>query len=397
MTPGAGTWIGSSGLIAGLLGAFAVRFGAGWRDPARALVFATGSLLLAVPLMIGVQWAVVREGGAVAASASGLALAAAFVFGAVAAVGIRVAQLDQVFGRRAPGGARISGSRVQLERALEHRAAGRLDQSFTLLTNRLRQDPNDRDAALALWDVASDLGRPAAAAPALLGVIRDEVKRGAGEQAVQHWLELAEAGLERDADAALSIRMAALLAAADQRPAAAHALQHALARAEGATGPALASRVARAASSIDPETAAEAAWRALGSVELTLEERQSLEGILAEMLPRNAEAALVRATHAAPVRACGAPRAAAAPVVDPEAELLEMVDSESESEPESEPEPKSAPARRATREAAVGRARRAPKARCDRDRDREPHARGDLRGAHRVRCRGPRASPPRTA
>ena len=337
VTPGAGVWIGTSGLIAGLLGAFAVRFGAGWRDPSRALVFATGSLFLTIPLMIGVQWSVVREGSGVAVSASILALLTAFAFGAAAAVGIRVAQLDQVFGRRAPSDTRNSGSRVQLERALEHRVAGRLDQSFTLLTNLLRENPSDRDAALALWDVASDLGRPAAAAPALLGVIRDEVKHGAAEGAVQHWLELAEAGLERDAEAALSIRMAALLAAADQRAAAAHALQHALARAAGATGPALAVRVARAASSIDPETAAEAAWRALGSVELTLEERQSLEGLLAEVLPRNAAAALRRraapvrsplVSSAAPAGRLARPEAAqppSTPVVDPEAEFLELI------------------------------------------------------------------------
>ena len=234
---GAGTWIGSSGLLAGLLGAFAVRFGAGWRDPSRATVFAAGALVLAVPLLIGVQWSVVPEAGPLAVSTSGLAYAAAFVFGAVAAAGIRVAQLEQVFGRPAPpSGVRSAGGGAQLERALEHRAAGRLDQSFTTLVNRLRQEPNDRDAALALWDVASDLGRPAAAAPALLGVIRDEVKRGDAAQAVEHWLELAEAGLERDAEPALAIRIAALLAAADQRTAAAHALQHALARAEGASG-----------------------------------------------------------------------------------------------------------------------------------------------------------------
>jgi len=108
VSAGAGTWIGTSGLLAGLLGAFAVRFGEGWRDPSRALVFATGSMFLAVPLMIGVQWSVVREGAGVAVSTSSLALAAAFLFGAAAAVAIRVAQLDQVFGRRGPSGTRSS-------------------------------------------------------------------------------------------------------------------------------------------------------------------------------------------------------------------------------------------------------------------------------------------------
>jgi hypothetical protein len=281
----------------------------------------------------------VQEAAALSRSVSGLAYTAAFAFGAAAAAGIRVSQLDRILGRREPASERSSPHAAQLERALEHRVGRRFDQAFTLLVNLLRQDPGNRDAALALWDVANDLGRPAAAAPALLGVIRDEVKRGANEQAVQHWLELAEAGLERDADAALAVRMAALLAGADQRTAASHALQHALLRADGASAVAVATRVARAASTIDPETAAEAAWRALGSVELTLAERQGLEQLLAEVLPRGAEAA-ARASRAASRRPTvsepAAPRRAAASapppvdVVDPEAELLEIVDSDEE-------------------------------------------------------------------
>jgi hypothetical protein len=261
---------------------------------------------------------------------------------------VRVSQLDQVFGRRPRSDRRVAAGQHQLERALEQRANGRLDQAFRLLTNRLREAPNDLDAALALWDVAQDLGRPAAAVGALLGVIRDEVKRGATVQAVQHWLELAEVGLDRDAEPALSVRMATLLAAADQRKAATQALQHALARAGAASGPALATRIARAAASIDPVTAVEAAWRALGFVELTLEERQSLEGLLAETLPRSEEAELrshgyrrppVSAAASAPAAApAPAPKTTSAPL-DPEAALLEPFECDEVAPPTVSPGP----------------------------------------------------------
>jgi hypothetical protein len=126
--------------------------------------------------------------------------------------------------------------------------------------------------------------------------------------------------------------MATLLAGANQRTAATQALQHALARAGAASGPALATRIARAAASIDPVTAVEAAWRALGFVELTLEERQSLESLLAETLPRSEEAELRSHGYRRPrVSAAAATRPAApAPAakttsapLDPEAELLE--------------------------------------------------------------------------
>ena len=183
--------------------------------------------------------------------------------------------------------------------------------------NRLRQDPNDRDAALALWDVASDLGRPAAAA---LGPARRDPRRGqarrrrAGGAALARARRSGARARRRGRRSRSGWRRCSPPPTSGPRRRTRSSTRSRARRA--ATGPALASRVARAASSIDPETAAEAAWRALGSVELTLEERQSLEGLLAEVLPRNAEAAL--RTRAAPVRRPGgverrAPRAPAAP------------------------------------------------------------------------------------
>ena len=49
--------------IGGVMGAYAMRFGSGWRDPARALVFAVGCCVLGVPLLIGVQWSIVAGPG----------------------------------------------------------------------------------------------------------------------------------------------------------------------------------------------------------------------------------------------------------------------------------------------------------------------------------------------
>jgi hypothetical protein len=136
-----------------------------------------------------------------------------------------------------------------------------------------------------LWDVANDLGRPGAAVPSILRVIRDEVQRGDHDRAVRHWLELLEAGLDVDAEPALAIRMAPLLRDAGAPDAARRALVNALERVAGSNDPVVASRVARAAAELDPKTAERAAWRALRSPGLDLRERQSLEALLAQLQP----------------------------------------------------------------------------------------------------------------
>jgi hypothetical protein len=168
---------------------------------------------------------------------------------------------------------------------LQERSAGHLDEAFNLLSAILRREPDHLDASLAFWDVANDLGRPGAAAGAILRVVRDQIRRGDCANAMKHWLELVECGLDGDAEPALLIRMATMLRDAGERQAAVRALRNALLRAEGASATAMASRVAREASELDPRTAAEAAWRALGSVEIDLQERQNLENLLAEIQP----------------------------------------------------------------------------------------------------------------
>jgi hypothetical protein len=56
-----------------------------------------------------------------------------------------------------------------------------------------------------------------------------------------------------------------------------------LAKSEGTNAAVVASRVARASRDLDQETARVAAWRALGSMDLDLEERQDLESLLGEI------------------------------------------------------------------------------------------------------------------
>jgi membrane associated rhomboid family serine protease len=284
--------IGISGLVAGLFGAFLVRFG-GTREPVPyGVAIILGGLVLLLPVWLGLEWSIARGVSAPPAevgawNASVWALAGGFVSGALLSFAIRVLGVERSIQRAEVGGdIRRGATNPQLERALRERSAGRLDQAFKLLSGILRREPEHLDASLAFWDVANGLGRPGAAASAIRRVVRDEIQRGDRANAVKHWRELAECGFDGDAEPALLIRMATMLRDAGERQAAVRALRNALLRAEGASATAVASRVAREASELDPRTAHDAAWRALGSVELDFEERQSLENLLAEIQPR---------------------------------------------------------------------------------------------------------------
>jgi hypothetical protein len=101
---------------------------------------------------------------------------------------------------------------------------------------------------------------------------------------MDHWLDLVRGGIPERTEASLLLHIALLLREHDHKAEAVRALRFALERSEDRANHVIAMRIARAARGLDPGTTETAAWRALGSVELSLKDRQALESLIGELL-----------------------------------------------------------------------------------------------------------------
>ena len=285
--------IGASGLLAGLLGAYTVRFWSDHEGVPYASVVIVAPLLLALPAVFGFEWSVSRAADAApvlvgAFNPSAWALVGGFTGGCMAALGAKLLGLE-----RSGRGAEAADSTAsclhdpQYLRALDLQRVGQLEAAFNVLTGVSRRFPDDIQASAVLWDVAVPLGRQEAASAAILRVIREELTRGDFAKAVQHWLEVLSCDLDGGADAALLLRVAPLLRDGGHFDEAARTLRAALdLPVDSAAASQVATRVAQAAAEFDPATARDAAWRALRSPVLDIEARHALESLLSEVEPQ---------------------------------------------------------------------------------------------------------------
>lgn len=283
-------WLGSAGLLAGLLPVFAWDLRGSRDELSYRAILAGGALFLWVPPWLGIAWPLSHPGVELlgpmpSPHAIHLPLLGGLVGGCVGRAMLRLLggrERDQRVSHRSG----TSTGSATLDQALADRAAGREEVAFQKLTVLLHREPEQLDAALLLADVARGLGRHSAADAAMLRAIRLEAKRDETAAAVRHWLDLCVREIPREADPALLIRMASLLRHHDHPRAACDCLRKALEKATGSNTATVATRVARAAQELDARIAHDAAWRALGCAELTLEERQNLEDLLATVLPK---------------------------------------------------------------------------------------------------------------
>jgi membrane associated rhomboid family serine protease len=279
--------IGTSGIAAGLLAAFMIRFAPIWKDLAYPFVLLIGTCWLLLPVELGWQFSLaesLKHDADVAAitSASYWAIGGGFGCGLLASALIMLTGLETRMHLASLSSSQSGIVHPGLERAYRAQAAGRIDEAYEILEELLEDDSDHVGVLLAMWQVAREINRPIDASRAMLRAIREEVRCGA-LTALDHWRELTDAGMQGDADPVLLIRIAMLLREANQSDAARATLESALDLTDDENTAVVATRIAQASRHIDHNVAERAAWRALGSMELGFNDRQNLESLLGEL------------------------------------------------------------------------------------------------------------------
>ncbi len=219
--------IGASGAVAGVMGAFAVRF---WS--ARVTFFYwlfflkiySGTFTAPAWVMLALWWlrelaysqglwamAGIGDMGQVAF----LAHVGGFGFGVAVAFAVRGLRLEERLVAPAVQRDRVVHDAPDVEHALELLRQGHHDEAAATLEGLLEDDPCDPDAALALWRVACEIGRRSELAGRLLPAITASARRSDPGLVTACWRELLSTLEPEQVDPAVAVRVAELLADAD--------------------------------------------------------------------------------------------------------------------------------------------------------------------------------------
>jgi membrane associated rhomboid family serine protease len=301
--------LGGSAVVAGLVAAVVVRFRAeevdflGWLSPV------AGVELIAPAWVIGALWVVYElflwwgaqgmlPGGVdnavgYTAHASGAAVGGLLSL-AFSRFGWEREDAERSWQVMPSGTSGKSGKQERTERfnlkdvekALE---LGDEDGAFAMLEAEVRRSARNREAVSRFWQMAVERGVAEQAAPAMVALVHEELRRGAEEVAAGVWRALAERLPSALLDPPSLVRLAPVIGRLHGGERAVLALEQAIdARNKGLT-PTLAARVARLAVELKPELAVEAAQWALTSKKLDDAERAELEVMAAEIAPPDPE------------------------------------------------------------------------------------------------------------
>jgi hypothetical protein len=303
---------GSTPLAAGLVAAFAARFPHRRGEGFYVAGLVVGALWIALPPWATAAWffAPIELVATQPAPPATAVYVPCLTSVSAALAACAVAWLLGIDAEVRPRGSSADASDPRLRRAMRAREAGRPREALELLGQLLVAEPEHYEAAVDAWEVARELGRDAEITASLLRVIRIELKRGLTAAAIDHWLDLERDGIPERVDPSLLIHMALWLREHGHESEAVRALHCALERANDRDSHTIAIHIARAARGLDPGVCETAAWRALGSIELSLRERQALEDMIGEILSTPAARAASLARMAQASARVPAPRAA---------------------------------------------------------------------------------------
>ncbi len=215
--------VGASGAVAGLMGAFLVRF---VRAKVRffyfyfMIVFRTGTVDLPAWIVLPL-WFLEQLFFAGLSRESGVAYRAhvgGFAFGFVAALAIKALRIEERF--IAPKiEQEISVSQhPALDEGMDLLLRGEIAAARAAFATVLAAEPRNADAHLGVWQSHCVEGTPEAGSPHLVQAIEEEVRRGDVALALDHWRELS-ATARQSGPPALRWRLASALEGTDREAA----------------------------------------------------------------------------------------------------------------------------------------------------------------------------------
>jgi membrane associated rhomboid family serine protease len=289
--------VGGAALVSALVAGALVRFWneevdlAGWLAPLASLELRVPTWSLAASwglYQLALVWATRGDlpgglGNAQGITAS-LASAAA---GAGIALGLAHSGLEARFGSRLTASARSASGRFDIEKVNRARARGDLETAFQMLRAETRRSARNRDLVTLFWEIAVEHDQADAAAPAMLQLIREELRRGAVEAAVSQWRRLGERVPGALLEASALLKLLPLIRSKLGDDAAVLALHQAVDPANRGFTAEIGAEVARAAAEIEPEVARKAATRALQAKAIAPELAAELKALVTRLTPRS--------------------------------------------------------------------------------------------------------------
>ncbi len=283
-------FVGATGIAAGALGAFAVRFGAGrvrvnyfalrGVHPTALALEASGWALVPVAIVVQIALSLLFMNSDVAAGSDWTANLAGFGCGGTLAFAVQRLNIEQRFAARAEEARTRAKLDPRLKRALTARERGQHSEAIDLAAAVLRERPDDADALQASWDAHVAAGRAGDGARSARRLVELHARHGDLANAARIWDELVRVAHRSRVAPTTLVRIVPELVVQARRDAAIAALRAVV----DPTNPGLtvgqALRVAELGTELDPPTALLAARFALESSELVEERRARLEQLV---------------------------------------------------------------------------------------------------------------------
>ena len=289
--------VGGGALVSALVAGALVRFWdeevdlAGWLAPLASLELRVPSWSLAAGwavYQLALVWAARGDlpGGLYNAQGLTASLAGAAA-GAGIAFGLAHTGLEAQFGSRLTASARSAAGRFDIEKVKRARARGDLETAFQILKAETRRSARNRDIVMLFWEIAVEYDQAEAAAPAMLQLIREEIRRGAVEAAISQWRRLGERVPGALLEPAVLLKLLPLIRSKLGDDAAVLALHQAVDPANRGFTAEIGAEIARTAAEIEPEVARKAATRALQAKTIAPELASELNALVARLTPRS--------------------------------------------------------------------------------------------------------------